>query len=236
MIAWLNANSVAMSAIASGVSAFAAVVLMITTIVYARYTWQLTIENRLLRKAGTDPQVVAFALINQRVYGAIDFVIANIGKGAAQNVSFEIVSGATDFGIKNIRLPHTGASFTFLPQGEQISTLLGMGHELLSEPGLQPFEVEVAYEDLSGTKQKARFKVDVGPFEGLMRLGKPPEIEIAESVTKIADELRGWASRRLQVETMSVSERQREDEETRKLMEERRAKRSQQPKQDAAES
>jgi hypothetical protein len=58
MIAWLNANAGAVSALASMVSAFAAIILMGTTIVYAIYTWQLAVENRLLRKAGTDPQVV----------------------------------------------------------------------------------------------------------------------------------------------------------------------------------
>lgn len=94
MIVWLNANAGAVSALASGVSAVAAIVLMITTIVYAKFTWQLTVENRLLRKAGTDPQVVGYAAINPRVFGAIDFVIRNIGKGAARNVSYKLLLAA----------------------------------------------------------------------------------------------------------------------------------------------
>jgi hypothetical protein len=93
LVFWLNANPNAVSGLASAVSAIATVVLAMTTIVYAWHTWQLAKENRLLRRAGTDPQVVAYATLNPRVFGAIDFVIANIGKGPAQNVSFEILSG-----------------------------------------------------------------------------------------------------------------------------------------------
>ena len=143
MLAWLNTNANAVIALASTVSAFAAMILMVVTIIYARYTWQLTVENRLLRKAGTDPQVVAYATINPRVYGAIDFVIANIGKGAARNVSYKVAAGGNDLKTKNVRLPLTGITFAFLPQDEQISTSMGMGWDLLAEPPLAPFEIDV---------------------------------------------------------------------------------------------
>jgi hypothetical protein len=122
---WLNANQGAATALAAIVSTLATVVLAVTTIVYAWHTWQLAKENRLLRKAGTDPQVVAYAMINPRVYGAIDFVIANIGKGAARNVSFKIITGGEDLKAKSVRLPLASVKFAFLPQDDQIFT--GMG-------------------------------------------------------------------------------------------------------------
>jgi hypothetical protein len=185
MLAWLNTNANAVIALASTVSAFAAMILMVVTIIYARYTWQLTVENRLLRKAGTDPQVVAYATINPRVYGAIDFVIANIGKGAARNVSYKVAAGGNDLKTKNVRLPLTGITFAFLPQDEQISTSMGMGWDLLAEPPLAPFEIDVEYEDMSGNQQIGQFRIDVAQFED------------------------GWAQRRLQVETISTSERKK---------------------------
>src|SRR6266508_6076884 len=143
MVAWLNENASAVSALASLVSAFASIVLMGTTIVYAIYTWQLAVENRLLRKAGTDPQVVGYAMINPRAWGAIDFVIANIGKGAARNVSYKIVAGGDDLNAKDVRLLPPGLKFAFLPQDEQISASMGMGWDLLADPRIGPFEIEV---------------------------------------------------------------------------------------------
>jgi hypothetical protein len=192
LVFWLNANPNAVSGLASAVSAIATVVLAMTTIVYAWHTWQLAKENRLLRRAGTDPQVVAYATLNPRVFGAIDFVIANIGKGPAQNVSFEILSGGEDFSSKGVRLPHRGARFTFLPQGDQISTFLGMGHELIGNPSLAPFKVEVRYEEVLGAKHVAQFDVNISQFEGLVRLGKSADEEIAESVKKIANAMEKW--------------------------------------------
>src|SRR3954453_22806885 len=113
MIAWLNANAGAAGAIASIVSALAAVVLMLTTIVYAWHTRQLSVENRLLRNAGTEPRVVGYAAINPYVYGGFDFVIRNVGTGAARNVSYGILSGGDDLKAKGIQLPQTGVTYSF---------------------------------------------------------------------------------------------------------------------------
>ena len=166
MIAWLNENANAVSAVASVVSAFAAVVLMGTTIVYAAYTWQLMVENRLLRKSGTDPQVVAYATINPRVFAAIDFVIRNVGRGAARNISYKIVSGGEDLKGRDVHLLAEGISFAFLPQDEQLSATMGMGWDLLKDPVVKPFEVEVAYEDNANNKHHGRFKIDLSQFGG----------------------------------------------------------------------
>jgi hypothetical protein len=225
MIAWLNANAGAVGAIASAVSAFAAVVLMGTTIVYAWHTSQLAIENRLQRKAGTEPQVVGYAIINARVYGAIDFVIRNIGKGAARNVSYDIVAGGDDLRAKKVRLPPTGVKYAFLPQDEQISTFMGMGWDLLANPPLASFEIEVSYEDMSGEQYKGRFKIDAAQFGGLHRVGQPAEEEIAESLKKMVRVMENWAQQRLQVETMSVTERKEHDKQLREWIEEQKGKR-----------
>jgi|HubBroStandDraft_4_1064222.scaffolds.fasta_scaffold237761_1 hypothetical protein len=225
MIAWLNANAAAVSALASIGSAVAAIVLMITTIVYAIYTWQLAVENRLLRKAGTDPQVVGYAAINPRVFGAVDFVIRNIGRGAARNVSYRIVAGGDDLRAKNVRVLPAGVKFAFLPQDEQLAETMGMGWNLLADPPLALFEIEICYEDMAGNPYAERFKIDVGQFNGLGRLGSPPEEEIVESLKKIARVMEQWSHQRLQVETMSVTERREHDEQVRRMMEERRSNR-----------
>jgi hypothetical protein len=228
LVAWLNSNAGAITVLASIVTALATAILMATTIVYAWHTWQLAKENRLLRKAGTDPQVVAYASLNPRVFGAIDYVLANIGKGAAKNITFEILSGGENFGPKNVHLPHRGVKFAFLPQGEQISTFLGMGFDLLAEPKLAPFRVEVRYEDIKGMAYTDQFEIDVIAFQGLIRLGVPADEEIAKSVELIAKTLDRIARGGLQVETITVQEREKLNEARRKQIDEREKRRQSQ--------
>lgn len=95
IMGWLKIDESAATALLALTTATATIVLAATTIVYAWHTWQLVKENRLLRKAGTDPQVVAFAIINPHVYGAIDFVMANVGKGPARMFHSRLFPAAT---------------------------------------------------------------------------------------------------------------------------------------------
>lgn len=98
--------------------------------------------------------------------------------------------------------------------------MLGMGHELLEAPRLKPFEVKVTYD---GQKKGEQFLIDISQFEGLIRLGKPPEEGIAAGVTQIAKVLDSWSRNRLLVEAISTPEKERRDKERYRQMQERRA-------------
>jgi hypothetical protein len=225
MLAWLSANASVVSGLASAVSAFAALVIMCATLATVALNRRLAKENRTLRKAEKDPQVVAYATINPRVYAAIDFVIANIGKGPAREISYRIVFGGEDLKAKGVRMLPSDVKYAFLPAGEQLSTWMGMGWELLAEPRIGLFEIELAYENLAGEKRTGRFKIDLGQFDGMGRLGAPTDEQIADHLKKIATTVESWTHQRLQVETMSVTERKEYDEQVSKIMEERKTKR-----------
>ena len=68
-----------------------------TTIVYAWLTGVLAIENRRLRKAGTEPEVIAYLFPDARHINILHMVVANVAKGAAKNVSIEFEADADDF-------------------------------------------------------------------------------------------------------------------------------------------
>lgn len=223
VLAWVNANAAAVSAIAACASALSATMIVFATFTTVGLNWRLARENRVLRKAETSPRVVAYLALNPHAYGAIDFVLKNIGKGAATNVSYKVASGGDDFNSKDIRMLPSKLKYALLPQEEQLSSSMGMGWDLLKKPEVKPFEVEVSYEDLTGTKHIGRFKLDVTQFDGMGRLGQPPDEQIAESLRKILGVMEGWSHRRLQVETMSITERKQHDQEIRDMMEERRA-------------
>ncbi len=221
LMAWLVAHQAAVIALATVVTAITSFVIAVTTIVYAWHTRNLAIENTRLRKAGTDPQVVAYATIDPLVFSAINFVIANIGKGPARNVRFEIIAGGADFESKQVRMPHAAVTFKFLPQDDKISQFMGMGWSLIEPPVLAPFEVDLSYESIDGEKYSDRFSIDISQFNGLVRLGEPPDEQIAKAVKEIAEEVKRWRSSRLPVEVITTRERQKRDAEARREFEER---------------
>jgi len=149
IIEWLAANQTAITATSTIVTTIATVVLAITTIVYAYHTRDLEKENRLLRRAGSAPDVVAYIATNPNIFHGIDFVLMNTGRGPAKRIEYEIVGGE-DFHSHGVRLATRKNTLTLLPQDEAIRTSLGFGPDLLKEPALAPFTVSVSYETLAG--------------------------------------------------------------------------------------
>jgi hypothetical protein len=207
LLAWINSNPAVVSAIAASVSAVTAIMVMLATLTTVGLNLRLARENRELRKAESSPRVVAYLALNPRAYGAIDFVLRNIGKGPACNISYKIVGGGDDLNFKDVQLLPANLKYQLLPQNDELCSSMGFGWDLLEDPELSPFEVEVSYEDLSKRKYSGRFKLDVSQFDGMRRLGQPTDEKIAESLGKILGVMESWSHRKLQVETMSAKER-----------------------------
>ena len=92
----IAANPGAVTAVATVVIAFSAVFTAIVTRMLAR-------ENRLLRKAGTEPKVVAYLTPELgRHVPLINLNVANIGQGPAQNVVYSIDAEENDFEEYNV--------------------------------------------------------------------------------------------------------------------------------------
>ena len=83
IIEWLNGNHGAVTAIATLIIASSA-------IVSVWISKELAKENRLLRKASTEPEVAAFLKADSRRNHARNLVLANVGQGPAKNVMFTI--------------------------------------------------------------------------------------------------------------------------------------------------
>ncbi|MEM8950246.1 MAG: hypothetical protein AAGC99_13030 [Pseudomonadota bacterium] len=195
----------------AAVVALATIVIAATSIATVIMTAALIRENRLLRKAGSMPSVVAYLAIDQRYTRAINFVLANVGQGPARKVKFSFDGDQDNLRARGIDIANqaTREPVGMLPQGEQIVLFLGMGPNLLGKPMLKPFVVSLDYEDLKGRRYKSEHSLDVSQFDGFSRLGSPPEHEIAESLKTIAGVVKGFGfggSQRLRVETVTSAE------------------------------
>src|SRR4051794_36679908 len=87
---WIIAHKDHVTLLSGGIQAMTAVVVACLTI----FLWR---ENRLLRKAGTDPEVVAYLIPGKRHLHMLMLVVTNVGRGAARNVSLEFMEDMSDF-------------------------------------------------------------------------------------------------------------------------------------------
>jgi hypothetical protein len=216
MLEWLNTNQGAVTAGATGVIALA-------SIVTAWITATLAKENRLLRKAGTEPEVVAYLMTNPRIPTVINLVFANIGQGPALNLEFKLRGDEADFTAHKIQLRNNPdrRPFGVFPQAERMPIFFGTGPDLLKEPPLKPFVVELTYADTRGRRRTTRFDLDIAQFKGILTIGRPADHEIAEALKQIAERIREWSNgfNRLKVEVITTNEAERRVEEQYRLAE-----------------
>ena len=161
VINYLNENQGAITAIAT-----------VAIAVLAGLTfWQnrtLIKENRILRKAGTEPKVVAYIKPNVSGNLDIDFILANIGQGPAFNVSFTFHFDEENFIEKKILFSNdpNRTAINVLPQDEQIKNYFGHGPSLISDPILKPFIVIVKYSNQVEEEFNEQFTLDINQYSG----------------------------------------------------------------------
>ena len=179
VIDWLNANSGALTFIAT-------VVIAASAGVTVWLTRSLAKENRLLREAGMEPRVVAYLKLDPHKSNLVKFVLANVGQGPARDVEFTFQAGEDDFENHAVFIRNSSdrTLTTMLPQGERIETLFGLGAKLMEEPKLEPFTVSVKFHDLSGKDHSDEYKLNVAQFTGFVP-GSTPEYESVRALERI---------------------------------------------------
>jgi hypothetical protein len=150
------------------VTLLAGVVSALTAIVVASLTFTLAIENRRLRKAGTEPEVVAYLLPDQRHLHMLNLVVANVGRGPARNVELEFIGDDLD------TLHKRGASLlartrlpilSVLPQDERFVQLFGSYLDLCNEDWVPPdFTIQVNFENSSGSTKTTASRISISDF------------------------------------------------------------------------
>lgn len=165
-----------------------------STLVLAIITVLLWIENRSLRKAGTTPQVVAYLEPHIDGTGAIEFVLSNVGKGPAFDVTFDLDCDEADFEAHKVYLTNDRerTPMSVLPQDSKVRSLFGVSFVLYGKVGeksiepLKPFKVCIEYKDIFGRRRKTERRIDIRQFAGLHGiLAKSNEAKAAKSLENI---------------------------------------------------
>ena len=181
-------------------------------------TWRLSQDNRTLRRAGTEPEVVAYLQIGPR-RGLLNFTLANVGQGPARHVEVSFLADAADFANHEV-VPQPNQYqkvATVLPQGDRHEMFFGRVIAAVREPRLQPFKVSVRFMDLRDREVEKTFDLDLTPFESSRYVTIKTEHDVALAIEQLHKDLSsvinsGIGGHRLRVETITTEERLREQE------------------------
>lgn len=183
------------------ITAFSTAAIAILTVV-------LWLENRTLRRAGAEPEVAVYLLPHPDGHGGVNFVISNLGRGPAFNVTYKFLYEEDDFKSHHAMIFNdpNRMPITVLPQGEKIRALLGVGFRLYGDVDgtdigpLKPFTVRMQYYDIFGRKKDRDLKVDIRQFAGLPGIiEKSNERKISESLKKIENHMETIAGKTAQL-------------------------------------
>lgn len=184
--------------ILDGFAEYAPLIGAASTAAIAVLTVFLWFENRTLRRAGSSPEVVAYLKPHTDGSGAIEFVMANVGKGPAFGIEYSLVCDESDFESHRVMIRNEPGRMpiSVLPQDEVMKSLFGISFELFGDVGredigpLQPFKVAISYKDIAGRRFQRERAFDVKQFEGLRGvLAKSNERRIASATEKIEKHL-----------------------------------------------
>lgn len=178
----------------SHINSYANLITALATAVLAVLTGILWHENRSLRKAGSSPEIVAYLLPHPDGHGGVHFVLANVRRGPAFNVTFNLDYDEQDFEAHHVMLLNDSERrpISVLPQDEKIRSLLGVSFQLYGHMGqndigpLKPFKVRTTFFDIFGQEMSRERVLDIRQFSGLAGvLEKSNERKISQALEKI---------------------------------------------------
>ena len=181
---------------ATGLSVLVAAAALLASVVSALVSAWAAREARVMRRAQTEGDVIAYLEQNSHVFQAADLVIRNVGSGVAYNVAVSSAGGWTidetpsvaarylsDVGFVRHGLP-------LLAPGQVVRTFIGMATEVMGR-SVRHFELIVTFCPAAGaTPVRRTFSIDFRALDDISQVGSPPPVAMAEALTKLAEDVR----------------------------------------------
>lgn len=179
-----------------GIVVAATVAIAFSSVISLVVTWRLSQDNRVLRKVGTEPEVVAYLAPDSRHGLLVNLILENVGQGPARDVELFVNADPKDFASHEVMDVTPGVTRkvrSLLPQGERAEQLLGLAYKLFGEDeanGLQPFCVSISYSDLRGSNVESKdYTLDISELEGTAVVTSTDN-RIADSLQKMENHVR----------------------------------------------
>lgn len=198
------------------VSLGTSVVLALLTAAYVILTNRILNENRLLRQVQIEPCITAHLEISEAGFSFINLVIQNQGPGPAVDVDFTIkwalgeVENTTD--LKKLGIFQRSSAV--LPSGWRIecyaAKLASGNYEQLMA---NPIEIIAQCHDRLGLPHQWEYVLDFEEFRNLVRIGRPSQLRIAQSLEQISKSIGHFATgfKKLKVTTTTEGEERAKD-------------------------
>jgi hypothetical protein len=173
------------------ITAVATIVISISAVITLFLTWSLMSDNRKLRKAGTEPELVVYFRISTVSVAFLDLVLANVGNGAAFEIELELMCNEEELFNRGVKYPFTSGqkSFSVIPAGDRINALFGRGTDLLADPALPKFSILITYKNTAGKKHSSLCELDVLEFGKIIILSKSESDTVEGNLKKISKSL-----------------------------------------------
>lgn len=183
LVGFLNCNQGVFSVLFSFLVA-------VSTVAYAILTRSLVTETKRLREVETEPLVVAYLALSQPWEPMFDFVVRNIGKGAAHDVRWDVAADEAElaqFGVfPEWRSPR---KLSFLAPEQELRFHFGSTFSVVKDPPntpMRPLKVVVFYSNDRATVRSSEFVLEPQQFYKVAFASQPKEKEIAAALKEIS--------------------------------------------------
>lgn len=173
-----------------------------STLVIAVLTLFLWRENRLLRKAGSDPRLIAYYEPHPDGTGGLNIAITNVGKGPAKDVYFQFEGDSENFAKYDLVLDCSDrrGPIATIPQDGKISIFFAVGYQLFSpkdeaksnaKKPIDPFHIRLEWRSMGSSKKHTdHFLLDVKPYASLPGfINKPHLLKLVDSVNAVGKQI-----------------------------------------------
>jgi hypothetical protein len=209
---------------------FSAVVAL-STVVYAVLTALLVTETRQMRRAQTEPKIVAFVEPREEFVNFAHLYIQNIGAGPAFDVSFHLKTKPEDDGGKLLindfsvsRFLETGIDY--IGSNQRMQSRYTAFTDEFDKKIKAIFTVTIKYKSSTNRQYCDSYTIDMSQFEGAGGLGTPHMYSIAQSMEKLQEDVHKISTgfSKLKVQSYTHEDREREKKEREEHRNEQTAK------------
>ncbi|GIN58494.1 hypothetical protein J8TS2_28130 [Lederbergia ruris] len=165
--------------------------LVLITLLYSVFTWQMLKANKEMvkesqrnREVEYKPEVILY-FDEGHVTNVLNLVVKNIGRGITEDVRIKKIS--SNIPLDNLsEVNFFNKSIRMLAPQQKIEVFVGMFPELIDENGNFPtMELEVEYRDKFGKTYIDNYVLDSNMYKGIRQIVKKSTHDIAKEMKEL---------------------------------------------------